>query len=59
MTGDTEQSFLEDRISFVPEGKGCANILMGVAVSCKTVFALQVSYGEMGNNTQRYARERD
>ena len=53
MTGDTEQSFLEDRISFVPEGKGCANILMGVAVSCKTVFALQVSYGEMGNNTQR------
>jgi hypothetical protein len=41
VAGDTEQSFLEDWIFFVPEGKGCADVLMSVAVSAETIFALQ------------------
>ena len=47
MTSYTEQSFFEERISLVPEGKGCANILMCVAVSSNTVFALKVSPFQM------------
>jgi len=41
MAGDTEQSFLEDRVFFVPEGKARADVLMSVAVSANAIFALK------------------
>jgi hypothetical protein len=37
---ETEQSFLEDAVFSVPEGKGSADVLMGVTVSTDAVFAL-------------------
>lgn len=40
MTCDTKQTFFEDRVFLVPKGKGGTDILMGVAVSGKAVFAL-------------------
>jgi hypothetical protein len=43
MTCDTEQSFLEDLVFFVPEGKACADVLMGVAESANAVFTLYLS----------------
>ena len=37
MTSDTEQSFIEDIVFFVPEGKAGANVLMGVAVTASPI----------------------
>jgi hypothetical protein len=43
MTSDAEQSLLENLILFIPEGKTCTDILMGIAISANAVFALNIS----------------
>ena len=40
MTSDTEQSFFEDLVLFIPEREACANVLVGVAISANPVLAL-------------------
>jgi hypothetical protein len=40
MPSDTEQSFFEDFVLFIPECEACANVLMGVTISANPVLAL-------------------
>ena len=59
MTSDTEQSFLEDFVFFIPKGKTGADVLMSVTVAANPIFALYRQYlSEMERDTQRKVLER-
>ena len=59
MTSDTEQSFLEDFVFFIPKGKAGADVLMSVTVAANPIFALYRQYlSEMKRDTQRKVLER-
>ena len=59
MTSDTEQSFLEDFVFFIPKGKAGADVLMSVTVAANAIFALYSQYlSEMEIYTQRKVLER-
>jgi hypothetical protein len=38
VTSDTEQSFLEDFVFFIPKGKAGADVLMSVTVAANAIF---------------------
>jgi hypothetical protein len=40
MASESKQSFFEDFVFFVPEGECCADVLMSIAESSDTIFAL-------------------
>ena len=42
MTSDTEQSFLEDFVFFIPKGKAGADVLMTVTVPANSIFTLSL-----------------
>ena len=42
MTSDTEQSFLEDFVFFIPKGKAGVDVLMSVTVAANAIFTLRL-----------------
>jgi hypothetical protein len=59
VASDSKQSLLENFVIFIPKGKACANVLMGITISANAVFALSfVNLNEMRPITQRKTLER-
>ena len=44
MTSDAKQSLFENLVLFIPEGKACTDVLMGIAISANAVFALKFQF---------------